>query len=165
MHRDDSSISSLQKQIRYEFKDLNLLIRALTTAGYVDGKKDVRSQAALSTLGDAVLGAIVADRSFHDDSTPCQITNCKRENGTNAFLAELAEELCFELFTHIICSKGELPRLRAYHLDSASCSEEAKGGSTIHANTMEAIIGAIYRDGGYDEAMKVVNSWLNRRTR
>jgi dsRNA-specific ribonuclease len=44
---------------------------------------------------------------------------------------------------------------------SDSNSDAAKGGRKIYADTMEAIIGAIYRDKGYDSAKETVDRWLN----
>ncbi len=163
MTQNGTDTNSLKELLHYRFNDEKLLERSLTTTGYINENPNVQlDQTPLSTLGDAVLGAIIADRAFHEGSTAEQITECKRQNGANIALAQLAKSMSLELLEYIKCGQGEYPRLDAYErCPMESISDDAKGGRKIYADTMEAIIGAIYLDAGYDSAKEIVDRWLS----
>jgi ribonuclease-3 len=110
----------------------------------------VKSNERLEFLGDAVLGLVVTDHIFrtYPDLPEGELAKVRAAVVNAGALAELAAEL-------------ELGR--ALHLGKG---EDASGGRekpSILADAMEAVIGAVYMDGGYDAARSLVMGLLGDR--
>ena len=135
----------LQKTIGYFFQDPSLLETALTHTSYANEvyKDGLRSYERLEFLGDSILGFTTADylgRAFprlHEG----ELTKLRAELVCETSLAETARKL--HLGEHLRLGKGE----------------EACGGrsrTSIIADVVEAVIAAIYLDGGLEPAQRFI---------
>ncbi len=134
----DRRLSALEDRLGYEFSDRVLLVQALTHGSYGDGQRKVDNYQRLEFLGDRVLGLFTAGilylKSGDDEGGLARKLNALVRKET---CAEVAEEL--EL--------GEIIRM--------SKATEKQGGRervSILGDASEAVLGAIYLDGGYAAA-------------
>ena len=109
-----------------------------------------QSNERLEFLGDAVLGLIVADHSYrsYDDLAQGDLTDVRKAVVNSNTLAEVAAEL--QLGDAMLLGKGE---------DRAGGREKP----SILADAMEAVIGAVYLDAGWDAAQAMVLRLLGGR--
>ena len=135
----------LQKRIGYRFRDTGLLEHAMTHTSRAneDLTGGVADNESLEFLGDAVLGFIIADLLFNEfpDHDEGQKSKIKAALVSTATLARLAERL--SLGEHLLLGRGE----------------EKTGGrqkQALLADGYEALIAAIYLDGGIDHARALV---------
>ncbi len=149
-HREDvgsrvvrlrDEFDELQTRIGYRFKDRGLLEHALThkSRAAEDVSGGVADNESLEFLGDAVLGLIVVDTLFHQypDYTEGQKSKVKAAVVSTQTLARRAEAM--RLGEHLILGRGE----------------EKTGGlfnQALLADAYEALIAAIYLDGGLEAA-------------
>ncbi|HVQ14520.1 MAG TPA: ribonuclease III [Vicinamibacterales bacterium] len=131
----------LQVRIGYRFRDRGLLEHALThkSRAAEDASGGVADNESLEFLGDAVLGLVVADALFHQypDYDEGQKSKVKAAVVSTQSLARHAEQL--RLGEHLILGRGE----------------EKTGGrfkQALLADGYEALIAAIYLDGGLEAA-------------
>jgi len=131
----------LQRAIEYRFCDRGLLEHAMTHTSRAneDVSGGVADNESLEFLGDAVLGFIIADMLFREfpASTEGQKSKIKASLVSTTTLARQAERL--SLGSHLLLGRGE----------------EKTGGrrkQALLADGYEALIAAIYLDGGIDEA-------------
>lgn len=142
--------SQLIKKIGIEFKDESLLNNAFVHKSYVNENKESKDNERLEFLGDAVL-ELVATRYLYDacpDSQEGELTAFRSALVKGKHLAQVAEEL--DLGTYLLLSHGE----------------ERSGGRNkkyILANTVEALIGAIYLDQGYEVAKDFISKFILTR--
>jgi ribonuclease-3 len=138
--RLEDACATLERRIGYRFKDRGLLEQALThrsrAAEDVSGAADNES---LEFLGDAVLGFVVADRLFHQfpEYDEGQKSKIKAAVVSTQSLARHAESI--KLGDYLLLGRGE----------------EKTGGrlkSALLADTYEALVAAIYLDGGLEPA-------------
>lgn len=133
-----------KKQLGFEFKDINLLITALTHRSYVNEHKAiaVEHNERLEFLGDAVLELVSSDFLFKNYNQPEGIMTSWRAALVNTEAnAAAGEKLGYGSLVRL--SKGEKNGSeRAHHVIMADC--------------YEAIIGAIYLDQGYKAAEKFI---------
>jgi len=146
----------IEKILQVNFSDKDLLEEALTHRSYLN---ELRGQQAknrnrkhnerLEFLGDAVLELVVTEYLFkHYDNQEGELTNWRAALVKGDSLAEVADELDIEKF--LMMSKGEkkdMGRARKYRL----------------ANMMEALIGAMYLDQGYEVAKKFIEKFIIAR--
>jgi ribonuclease-3 len=142
----------LEKTIGYRFKDSDLLDRSLTHISALSGSNRANSYQRLEFLGDHVLGLIISDMLFR--SFP------KADEGElSRRLADLVRrEACADVARAI--ELGGALRLGA--------SEANAGGrmrTAILADVCEALVGAVYLDGGYEAAAKLVELLWGERMR
>ena len=130
----------LEKNIGYTFHDIGLLKNALTHSSYAnESKKSSGSNERLEFLGDSVLGYVVADYLFR---------NCPH----------LPEGDLTKTRATLVCEKaccGFSRQLEVGKYLLLSHGEQNSGGNarpSILADAFEAIIAAIYLDGGMEEA-------------
>ena len=139
------------KSISYEFHDKELLKNALTHSSYYAGEGAYsRNNERLEFLGDAFLDAITAAELFErlKESEEGKLTKLRAQIVCEASLAEAARS----------CGLGE--RLRMGR------GKEKNGGrnkDSILADSFEAIIGAIFEDGGYEAAKAFVLETLSEK--
>ena len=136
---------ALQQTIGYRFRDRGLLEHAMTHTSRAneDVSGGVRDNESLEFLGDAVLGFLIADLLFnefpeHDEGQKSKI---KAAMVSTATLGRLAERL--SLGDHLLLGRGE----------------EKTGGrqkQALLADSYEALIAAIYLDGGIEHARAFV---------
>ena len=128
------SIDQLEKQIKYKFKNVNLLIEALTHSSYNLKKSRVtnKNYERLEFLGDRVLGLVLAEYffkhfpSFNEGS----LNDYLQKYANQSTLAEYANNINLSIFLKI--QKGD-------NLDN---------NKSILSDVVESIIGAIYLDSG-----------------
>lgn len=135
-------ITEFEKAIQYEFKDETLMKTALSHSSYAnENKKTRRSNERLEFLGDSVLSLVVSRYLFdHFSHLPeGELTKIRAslvcEQSLYAFALELG------LGSHLLLGKGE----------------DASGGRerpSILSDAFEAVIAAIYLDGGFDAAQR-----------
>ncbi|MGR9089924.1 MAG: ribonuclease III [Gammaproteobacteria bacterium] len=128
--------------LAYEFSDPALLQLALTHRSAAKANNE-----RLEFLGDAVLGQVIAERLFRqfEDADEGQLTRSRALLVRKETLARIAREL--SLGEHIVLGEGEL-KSGGWRRDS------------ILANTLEAVIGAIYLDGGHAACTEEIYRWF-----
>lgn len=130
----------LEKNIGYTFHDIGLLKNALTHSSYAnESKKSSDSNERLEFLGDSVLGYVVADYLFRN------CPHLPEGDLTKTRAALVCEKAC--------CGFSRQLEVGKYLL--LSHGEQNSGGNarpSILADAFEAIIAAIYLDGGMEEA-------------
>src|SRR5947207_8182239 len=134
-------LEDLERAIDYRFRDRGLLEHALThtSRAHEDVSGGVVDNESLEFLGDAVLGFVVADLLFHEFQSfnEGQKSKVKASLVSAQTLARLAEGL--RLGNHLLLGRGE----------------EKSGGrrkQALLADGYEALIAAIYLDGGVEQA-------------
>lgn len=138
---NNDSLKKLEKLIGYEFGNIGLLRQAITHSSYSNEQKINRygDYERLEFLGDAVLELVSSEFLYktHQSVPEGQLTKLRASMVCEPSLAFCAKEL--NLGEYLLLGKGE----------------EATGGrnrDSIIADVMEAIIGAIYLDGGMEPA-------------
>lgn len=137
--------SGLENDIEYEFNNKELLVNALTHTSYANEHKykDVKDNERLEFLGDAVLELVTSEYLFTKmpDMPEGNMTKLRASLVCEPTLAIDARELKLE--DYIYLGKGE---------------EETGGRSrdSIISDAFEALIGAIYLDGGFEYARNFI---------
>ncbi len=144
-------INKLQKIIKVKFNNRSLLYNALVHRSYVNesGNFDMQDNERLEYLGDSVLGLVVNEYLFKRfDSYPeGDLAKIKSAVVSEATLAAVARGI--DLGSFLFMGKGE----------------EQSGGrdrSSILANSLEALIGAVYLDSGLKASRKFILSLLKK---
>ena len=135
----------LQQELGYRFNDPDILDEALSHRSFIGvyGEDRLESNERLEFLGDAVLDLIVAHELFkrYPDKAEGDLTELKSLLVSRPTLQQTAAEVGI----------GEALLL--------SKNEEATGGRkrpSILADAFEAVLGAVYVDGGYDAVQRIV---------
>jgi ribonuclease III len=143
--------SALEERVGYRFKDLTLRDSALT---HISALKGARNRGAsyqrLEFLGDHVLGLVISDLLYR--------TFPKADEGElSRRLADLVrKETCAEIAVSIELGS-------AIHLGSSEANAGARKRPAILADVCEALIGAVYLDGGYPAAETLIQKlWAVR---
>jgi len=139
----DVDYSGLEKSIGYTFHDKKLLKRA-----FIHASADVgESYERLEFLGDAVLALAVSEYLFFEklDDPEGVLTKCRAALVNETALAEVARNL--DLREYLTLGRGER---HSGGMDKPS----------IQADVVEALIGAVYVDGGFEKAKRLVNRLL-----
>ena len=140
-------LKELERLIRYRFRNRSFLNQALTHKSYANERYKTRDRdnERLEFLGDSVLGIVVSHILYDDypDRNEGFLTRCKSQLVSGATLSRLAKE--FRIGDFLLLGKGE----------------EASGGRKHPSNilcALEAIIGAIYLDGGLKSSFKFIKN-------
>jgi ribonuclease III len=143
--------AALEARIGHGFKDPNLLMQAIThVSALKSGRKRGDSYQRLEFLGDHVLGLVVSDMLFHAFPNADEGELSKR-------LAELVRK---ESCADVAKSLGLLDDIK---LGSVGSSADARLRKSILGDICEAVIGAIYLDGGHAAASDFVKrNWTER---
>lgn len=146
---NNNDFSKLEEKIGYFFNDKLLLRQALTHSSYANEQKINKSgdYERLEFLGDAVLEVVSSEFLFHKypDLPEGKLTKLRASMVCESSLAMCARDL--DLGSYIFLGKGE----------------EATGGrnrESITSDVMEAIIGAIFLDGGMEKAKLHINRFI-----
>ena len=143
------SVLKLEKQLGINFTDKSLLTQAVVHRSYLNEHAECKLEhnERLEFLGDAVLELVVTEYLYKNYPNPeGDLTNWRASLVNSTSLAQVAGELDIEPFLHL--SKGE------------SKDKNQKGRQYILANTVEAIIGAIYLDQGMVKVRKFINQYI-----
>ena len=141
---------TIEAALGYTFSDKNLLNRALTRKAYANEQKQQNNvcedQEIFRTLGDSVLKTALVDRLIASGcKTREEITNRKMELESEEGLARISREL--GIGDSIKLGLGEI-------------RQKANEKQYVLAETLEALIGAIYLDRGYDASRKTIIEWF-----
>jgi len=138
-------IADLEKRFGYVFKNRKLLTEALTHRSFYheNPDKSITHNERLEFLGDSVLGFVIVEYLFSSDKefTESIMAKIKSYLVKESVLSEIADSI--SLGKYLKLGKGE----------------EATGGrakKSILADTIEALLGAVYLDGGYKKVKTIV---------
>ncbi|MCI8941090.1 MAG: ribonuclease III [Dorea sp.] len=146
MSRD---LKLLEQQIGYEFTDFSLLRRAMAHSSYINEKHLPKYECneRLEFLGDAVLEIVSSEFLFyeHDKLPEGELTKIRASMVCEPSLAYCARQI--GLGDYLLLGKGE----------------EGTGGrkrESITSDALEALIGAIYIDGGFANAKEFIHKFV-----
>jgi ribonuclease-3 len=140
----------LAERLGHRFADPSILVQALSHRSWCGERDGEPSNERLEFLGDAVLGLVVAEEAYgrFPDLPEGKLAKIRAAVVNARALAEIAEDL--GVGPELLLGRGE----------------EASGGRTkvsILADTLEAVIGAVYLDGGWTAARPLVLGLLGDR--
>lgn len=145
----DSKTAEFEKIIGYRFQDETLLYTALTHSSFANEHKkmSVAYNERMEFLGDAVLELISSDILFrkYPNMPEGKLTKLRASLVCEPTLAMDAKEI--QLGKYLFLGKGE----------------EATGGrnrDSVTSDALEAVIGAIYLDGGIEKAYEFVQKFV-----
>ena len=142
------SLDSLYSTISYRFRNDVLLRQALTHRSFLNYNSERwASNERLEFLGDAILGLVVTEELFNHfpESSEGELTKAKSYVVSRETLAQQAKKM--ELGKYLLLGSGE----------------EMSGGrarKSILSDAYEALLGAMYLDGGLDEVRRFVRQYL-----
>jgi ribonuclease III len=134
----------LEKTIKYKFKNKKYCFNALCHSSYANESfEPVKDNERLEFLGDSVVNLVVGDMlmKHFKDMDEGNLSRIRANLVNEVMLSKLAKNI--SLGDYLNLGKGE----------------EGSGGrekSSILANAFEALVAAIYRDGGFEKAYKMV---------
>ena len=141
----NNNIKELEQVIGYKFKDNKLLVQAMTHSSYVNEKhlKKTDCNERIEFLGDAVLELVSSEYLFFENRNmpEGELTKMRASMVCEKALAFCARDL--DLGSFLLLGKGE----------------DATGGrkrESITSDALEALIGAIYLDGGFANAKEFI---------
>ena len=144
-----ADLKEFQARIGYEFNNINLLRQALTHSSYANEKhmKKLSDNERLEFLGDAVLEVVSSEFLYHNytDVPEGELTKLRASIVCEPTLALCTKEM--DLGKYIYLGKGE----------------DHTGGrkrKSILSDALEAVIGAIYLDGGFANAKEFVLKYI-----
>lgn len=145
-HRDPAR---LEQTLRYTFKDKELLKRALTHTSYAnEARTPTRHNERLEFLGDSVLSVVAADHLFHQYDRPeGELTRMRASLVSEDALFQFAQEI--ELGAYLRLGRGE-------ELGGG------RGRPSIVSDAFEALIAALYLDGGIETARAFILPFLRQ---
>jgi len=139
--KKSEAIRSFEQRLGYEFSNLSLLVEALTHSSIAsDFRKDNQR---LEFLGDRVLGLVMAEALLEIDQTAPEGTLAPRFN------ALVRKETCAEVARQI--ELGGVLKIGRSEMLSGGRRRDALLG-----DGMEAVIAAIYKDGGFEIAKTII---------
>ncbi len=141
-------MNTLEEKLEYEFRDPSLLENALTHSSCAnESRGKLQSNERLEFLGDSILGMVVAEHLYrnHPDLPEGELTRTRAALVCEESLVEVAEAL--GLGEYLKLGKGE----------------ESGGGRhrpSIRADAVEAVLAAVYLDGGIGSARKIIQKYI-----
>ena len=147
-------MKTLEEKIGYAFRDRTLLENALTHSSYANEHRDkgMPSNERLEFLGDSILGLVVADHLYRNrpDLPEGDLTRIRAALVCEGSLVEVAKSL--DLGSYLKLGRGE----------------ESGGGRkrpSIQADAVEAMLAAVYLDGGIGQARKLIHNLILNQER
>lgn len=144
-------MKELEKSLNYTFKNKKLLSRALSHSSYAnENKHSDGSNERLEFLGDSVLSIIVAEHLFlnYRDRAEGELTKLRAALVCENALYEFALELNLGAF--LMLGKGEM-------------QNHGNERPSILSDAFEAVLAAIYLDGGIEHAKKLVLRFIDKK--
>ncbi len=146
-----ATVAAVEKKLEYVFKDESLLRKALVHRSHthVAGIGRIEANERLEFLGDAVLELVVNEHLYrsYPESEEGDLTKMKSRLVCGKSLSAVAQRL--DLGEHILMSRGE-------------AATGGRSRSSILADTVEALIGAVYLDAGLEAARGLISALLLR---
>lgn len=152
----EAILADLESALGHRFAGRELLVRALTHRSLAneraleevhDNGEESGDNERLEFLGDAVLGLVVGEALLllHPEWNEGELTRVRAQLVSRQHMAEVA--LAIDLGNHLRLSRGE---------DRSGLRRK----STVLSNTMEAVIGALFLDGGLEPARAFVRRFV-----
>jgi ribonuclease-3 len=147
--KPDAAFLALEKKIMYHFSDPSVLFHALTHSSYANEMrmKKEKNNERLEFLGDAVLELVTSEYVYKEYSnlTEGDLTKLRASIVCEQTLSACARDL--NIGEYLLLGKGE----------------DISGGrerDSILSDALEAVLGAIYIDGGFTNAKEFVKSFI-----
>jgi ribonuclease III len=141
-----TDLFELTRKLNYEFKNTDLLVESLRHSSFVNEQldTDLKDNERLEFLGDAVLNLVVGHilMNRYPDLKEGDLSRMRANLVNESQLAFIARRI--DLGSHIQLGRGEI-------------QSEGWNKQSILANTFEALIAAVYIDGGFDTAFKIID--------
>ncbi len=149
-----SELDQLQERLSYRFKRPNLLREAITHKSYFHENRDQVQQdnERLEFLGDAVLDLVMAELLINrfPEATEGELSKAKARLVSEPMLSQIARQI--EIGRFVLLGKGEE-------------LTQGREKPSILADTLEAVIAALYLDGGLSAAEKFIARCFEQRIR
>ena len=146
-------LNQFEKIIGVEFNNKNLLQQSLTHRSFLNENKNLKGghNERLEFLGDAVLELVITHYLFNEypDKNEGDLTSIRSALVNAQTCADVAREI--EVNDFLLLSRGE-------------AKDVGRARQYILANALEAIIGAIYIDQGYDKASNFISQFIIPKT-
>lgn len=144
----DIKLSELQNKIGVKFKNEDLLLQALTHRSYINENPSwhLDHNERLEFLGDAVLELVVTEYLYNNYPNPeGELTNWRAALVNAVMMAKVSHKI--DLNDYLLLSRGE-------------AKDTGRARQVILANAIEAVMGAIYLDQGYDATDKFIKQFI-----
>jgi ribonuclease-3 len=141
-------LSDFEKTLGYRFTDLRLLQRALVHSSYAfEQSHEGENNEKLEFLGDAVLDLVIGHLLSREylEMREGQLTKLRASLVNEQHLAKMARDI--DLGDHLFLGKGE-------------DASQGRQKSSILSCAYEAVIGAVFEDGGYDIVAELVDRFF-----
>jgi ribonuclease-3 len=150
MNVREAAVAELERRVGHQFQNRELLERALTHSSVGNGAKKVRDNERLEFLGDRVLNLIVAERLME-----------VRPHATEGELSKLMGQF---VNYHACAEVGrEIGLGDALRVDASATKVGARKNDRILGDACEAVICALYLDGGFEAAKAFILAfWKDR---
>ncbi len=149
---DIKKLKTLEKKLNYKFKNIQLLLNAITHKTYAfEAKIPLEYNERLEFLGDSILNFIISEKLYKINKyfSEGELTRHRAIYVNNVFLADIAKKL--DIGKYLLLGKGE--KLQKGNLNPTNL-----------ANSLESIIGAIYLDSNLKTTRKIIlNSILSNK--
>ena len=145
----EAKLSAFEKKISYKFNDKSLLELSLTHPSFHEHDKSKPTNQRLEFLGDSVLSLVLTTELYKQfpESDEGDLTQFRASLIRGESLAEMAKYIGLQDFIYLSPSeKNNNGHMRSSTLEDA----------------IEALIGAIYLDGGIESARQVVLNWVKK---
>ena len=145
--QDEAKLSAFENKISYKFNDQALLELSLTHSSFHEHDKSKPTNQRLEFLGDSVLSLVLTTELYKQfpESDEGDLTQFRASLIRGESLAEMAEYIGLQDFIYLSpAEKNNNGHMRSSTLEDA----------------IEALIGAIYLDGGIESARQVVLNWV-----
>jgi len=143
--------SKLENKINLKFNDQDLLQTALTHRSYLNENRSysLPHNERLEFLGDAVLELVTTEYLYRNYKNPeGELTNLRSALVNYRLLSEIARDIGLD--EHILLSRGE-------------AKDTGRARQVILANAIEALIGAVYLDQGWDVSKVFIETFVLSR--
>ena len=142
-----NDLHEIEEKLCYHFTSIDLLEEALRHSSYVNEQidTDLRDNERLEFLGDAVLNLVIGHilMQRNPDLKEGDLSRIRANLVNEAQLARIARWV--DLGSFIMLGKGEI-------------QTQGREKNSILADTFEALLAAVYLDGGFDAAFKIIET-------
>lgn len=143
-----NNLSELEYKIGISFKNKDLLLQSLTHRSYINENPSwhLDHNERLEFLGDAVLELVVTEYLYNNYPNPeGELTSWRAALVNAVILSKISSKI--DLDSYLLLSRGE-------------AKDTGRARQYILANAMEALIGAIYLDKGYESSKEFINKFV-----
>ncbi len=143
---EEHSLQALEKRLGYRFRNLTLLRRAVTHPSLAEERRGSEDNQRLEFLGDSILGAILAEKLFQlfPDDDEGILTQGRSVLARGDYLCKLARKLGIH---------------EAMRMSRAEMRDKGNERNSTLEDAIEAVVAAVYLDGGMRATRKAVLSW------